>query len=852
MNLYLLDFNNYYNRQVKKFNTLAEYENFVVGEVDNLNFNPGDGVNTSQIVNYSGETQPDYVIVANGSVIVSRWFIIDSDFIRNGQYNLSLHRDLIVDNYDAVINAPCYIKKAIIPDTDPAIYNKENISFNQIKTSETPLKDETGTPWIVGYLPKDTYKEDTIVASDFIDLGKADLEVDDITQWYYYQFSNLTESNISYISNLDLVYIPVIGLECHTNYPENNTAARAMMPFNQSAEFDNVDAGRWKKPGESGVGSRARGLWAYDYHDDGHLDNIANYTRPRVTGFALQKYSASTVNGWFANIANKISTKLLGATITLNRNTKTFMKEQKNIYGGFPFDNYNGKTILDKATNRLFKISVIKEKIEGTMTDDTLKGYVDTALSECALPEYTIFEKGAGTHQHEYIKGEFIYKPNSIIDCEVRYKGLKNTLKLEQQTVSIKTTVLGQNNRNHLSDAPYDMFCMPFNEDFEFHLGDAVYRNKKFAALNMAVAIGIGSGKDTEGKEIAGNVYDIQLLPYCPIRSIIKNDKINISGVPHSFITSSDETEIYSVMLWCDSSNFTFDINSRIIVNNIKESNECDMYRLCSPNYASAFEFSPAQNKGVAKFNVDATYKPFNPYIHVNPDFKGLYGADFNDNRGLILSGDFSITQLNSAWAQYELQNKNLDAQFSREISNLDTQNKYQRQSEVLNAAVGTVQGAVSGGIMGGMGKGGKAGLIGSAIGATIGGITSGFAGKKDIEIQDALRAENKSFMQDMHELQLGNIKAMPYTIAKTSAMTANNKLFPFIEYYTCTPQEKENFRKKILYTSMTVDRIGTINEFLQSEPSFIRGTLIRIENINEDFHAVNTIAEEISKGIYI
>ena len=49
----------------------------------------------------------------------------------------------------------------------------------------------------------------------------------------------------------------------------------------------------------------------------------------------------------------------------------------------------------------------------------------------------------------------------------------------------------------------------------------------------------------------------------------------------------------------------------------------------------------------------------------------------------------------------------------------------------------------------------------------------------------------------------------------------------------------------------MTVGRIGTINEFLQPDYSYIKGKLIRLETI-EDTNYLNEIASEIYKGVFI
>lgn len=47
-----------------------------------------------------------------------------------------------------------FIEKATLPESSPYIYNAENISVNEIKTSETLLKDRTGCAWLVGYMAR--------------------------------------------------------------------------------------------------------------------------------------------------------------------------------------------------------------------------------------------------------------------------------------------------------------------------------------------------------------------------------------------------------------------------------------------------------------------------------------------------------------------------------------------------------------------------------------------------------------------------------------------------------------------------------------------------------------------------
>lgn len=67
--------------------------------------------------------------------------------MRGNQYQLILRRDVIADNLEKIMTAPCFIEKGKIESaSDPLIYNKEGMSVNQIKTSEIPLYDQTACP----------------------------------------------------------------------------------------------------------------------------------------------------------------------------------------------------------------------------------------------------------------------------------------------------------------------------------------------------------------------------------------------------------------------------------------------------------------------------------------------------------------------------------------------------------------------------------------------------------------------------------------------------------------------------------------------------------------------------------
>ena len=276
------------------------------------------------------------------------------------------------------------------------------------------------------------------------------------------------------------------------------------------------------------------------------------------------------------------------------------------------------------------------------------------------------------------------------------------------------------------------------------------------------------------------------------------------------------------------------------------------MYRLCSPNYNGQFEFSATKNGGVKGWNISCTYKPYTPYIKVSPIFGNLYGEDFGDARGLICGGDFSIGQTSDAWVGYELQNKNYQVMFDRQITNMEVNNAVQRKLEAWSIGAGALQGAASGAMGGGM----AGGVWGAVAGGAVGGLSSLGGGFMDRKLNEELRQEQLSFAKDNFGYQLQNIQAMPYSLTKVGSQTADYKMFPFVEYYTCTDIEKEALRSKINWNGMTIMRIGEATSFLKFEEddvgTFVQATPIRIEADRANDRMVASIKQELETGVYM
>lgn len=804
MNLYFLNYNNYYNRIVKKENTLGGYLQYLVGEPVQgvINWNPRDGVSTSQILNSWQYDTPDYMLaLTEDGEIDSRWFVIESQYLRNGQYQVELYRDVIVDNYDTVINAPCFIEKATPQSIrDPAIYNSEDMTFNQIKQNETLLWDETKCPWIVGYIPRDSFKTNTTVSVEAQLSGSADITVENISDYPFYKYANtivsgqVTNPTIKIELTYWLMHRKASG--AFNNYYYNN-----QIRLNQNGNYIG-------KAGGNRIGQTVGYFWQQTNTNSLYVPKnefTDEYARQVVANM-------TSLSDDFHNLSDYVE-----ATLTPEQFAQ--LEKDKN------------KVIYETATGQYWRVTLTGDS-SGEPTTTTI-GW-NTGLG-VKMRNAMVTSFGDGYSLAEPINKNQVFSFTSATAYQ--------TLTFEPVEVNLSVEVPAT--RYHASETPYDIFCMPYSNTLKIKKSGRTYisNTSASAALTLAQQIAAEVG--------SGNIYDIQLLPYCPVRYCIMDDgSFDIGSAIYSDVKAGDDK--VNVLLWATTDNFELNIPIEIpeekTVLDKKIKNETEFIRIVAPNFSNSFQFDPQMNEGMDYVTVLCHYKPFNPYIKLQPNFKGLYGSDFNDSRGLVCNGDFSLAQVTSAWADYELQNKNYQNIFNREIQNLKVTNSVQRTREIAGAITGSLSGAAGGAALGAM----VGGPVGAVAGGLIGGLASGIGGGVDIALNDKLRNEALDYKRDMFGYNLQNIQALPQGLAKTSAISPDNKYVPFIEYYECTDIERQALQDKLTYNGYTIMRIGNIADYLQQDRSYIKGRIIRMEEISDDFHLLKAIADEIYKGVFI
>ena len=936
MNLLVLKgFNNYFNRIIKRYSTLDDYISHSESHYDfaNINFNPNDGVTATQILGsenqkdaggpelvplaWEKDGNPDYIIayeteqvgIATVQVIRSRWFIVESVRTRNGQYSLKLKRDSIADHLETLLSAPAFIKKGTVSDDNPLVVNSEGITVNQIKSGETLLKDKTGSAWIVGYMAKNAPSANITE------------QIPDESQVYFETIENIASELGIESSDLDAI------LTQNTNNPSYFIN-------------DNIEIVGWVNMADASplewrlIAGSQNFLNSISYN---RFDSVSHSTTSDC--FAKEKNADYFSRLQFTGMGTYWQNAVAPYVNTIKQNWRNYTQHPfftKEVFDYLTNLETNGTFIYKQG--RYYKVK--SGTIQGPKNTGDL--YFSSAvvapfsnICENFVNQWNEDHPETPTRKSllEMLNGGKIFINYNELISNFYLEEVSNTSDIPGITVTMSST------RNAIQNQPYDMFAIPFSN---ITASDGVDDYDIYGDYAQKIAMALIKGLTNS------NVYDIQLLPYCPIPQIANDNNIDISGLTsgkdydwinytgdyldyktltqssnswvssamneysitfnaqsdlppasidswgYEYITSRtiiDETSSQSAAV--SGTNFTVQLKTlsisvvplesvqmtiwwkekkkgtvhrQIIIypkNNsfsvaldykltLKESmkidSQTDLYRLVSPNYQGSFDFNVAKNGGAVNgFIADCTYKPYTPYIKVSPNFSWLYGSNYGDCRGLICGGDFSIGFLQDAWENYQLNNKNYQNIFNREIQNLDVNQGIQRTQQYLSGGLNIARDTIAGGVGGGLATGSPFGAI---AGAVAGGIGSGVGYAADMNLMERGLQEQRQFSIDKFRMQLGNIQALPYTLTKVGAFNINSKVWPFLEYYTCSEQEKEALKMKIQYEGMTVGVVDILGNYMSG--GYVQADLIRNESVIDDSHLLDDIYIELTKGVYM
>ena len=932
MNLLVLKgFNNYFNRKIKKYSELEDYmsNSSSYTQLTDINFNPSDGVNTELVLgkgdlthffDFESTNAPDYLICYTSqtveevtvNTIKSRWFIKDINRTRAGQFTLRLKRDSIVDNFDTLISCPAYIKKGIVGDDNPYILNNEGIIVNQKLEGQTPLKDDSGSAWLVGYMAKN-FGVDETVSVQLEDLTADYVSIEDIATELGVSSTDLSAALTTNKNNPTYIVNDNIELVSWINYRDNTSLEYKIL-----------------------AGS-SDGLNSFTYGTPAPILNSHNptsdcYAREVTIPYSGNLNTTKAINLWKEQCnQNKTAIKTAWPTVVghplFTRSVYTKLKQLADnnilVYKAGTYYNVRiGSVSGPTNTGSTYSASALSSPFSA-MCSNVVSGY-NTGLD----PSTT-------THL-EMLSGGKIY---------INYNELTVNFYLEEATSESGITTIDytmSSTRNACKDQCFDMFAIPYN-NIQVKNGGTILDGIGDKAQELSVKL----AQKLVLNETTFQIYDLQLLPYCPIPDMCSNNQLDItdyvSGEDYDYITETGphtvraessgsmsgnefapgmyEGEYYintgvpvadfiecgftiddspyqvspivtlgtsggnrtitvsclindfsdaqridvtvwytyketstvnkTVVIYPKRASFSVEINESLALKDeMKVEANCNNYRLVSPNYQGSFDFNVAKNGGnVNRFFAKCTYKPYTPYIRVVPEFSGLYSTNYpKECRGLICGGDFSLGIINSAWESYQLQNKNYQNIFNREIQNLDINQSIQRTQQYAVGGINVLSSSIAGAGTGAMIGGGW----GALAGAIIGGTSSGIGLAADSNIMERQLVEQRQFAVDKFGLRLGNIQALPYTLTKVGSFDADSMIWPFLEYYTCTEEEKQAFRNKITYEGMTLGIVDVLENYLVEGKGYLQADLIRNDSIIDDNHQLEDIYLELSKGVYM
>ena len=786
---------NYQNRIVLSSITESTYTQRAASfkRFEGVNFNPADGVETSQILNLGEGFEPDYLLITDAAYYVQqRWFVIESSRNLFGQYNLRLRRDVLADFYPEIGRSYLKIERGWCPAASTLIFNPEGNSFSQLKTGEIPIKDYTQSRWYVGYL-----------AGNAFEGGDISITIDDSTKREYDEsYENIAQAMAQYPgSAIDAAGSKNMMQEYdirQLNVPLYDIIPTIAPPVLTSRRTYSVNVGAYSSTSKIGNGARP----AY-----------------QIIPSVIESNAFDILNGTLSSAFHTDDVKKSLLQDMLRKIGTTSAQYSKTVKSG-------GKVIrVGSAPYEFYQLNVYEVSETSGESDMVIEGegykYVNGVLDE--VSEVRKNQYGAAST----FTYSFTYNVRMV-------KAVWNLIS-KAGTVTIKNQVV------KAGDAPYYVFAIPRD------VLQVQYPETTGTLVDTSLADDLVYSMI---RQLGEKIYDVQALPYFPGGHDLELESGGLFLPNTDYYTDVRAGNKHTIICWlpsisCDKGAITGGIDAW---DDIKLDNETRLVRLASPNYASLYDFSVAKNGGVTGWAITMTVRPYQPYIHVAPIWGGLYSPMYQyDPKGLILGGNYSVDVVSSAWTSYEIANKNYQLIFDRNVQTLDLQQSIERNRDIRDMVSGLVNAGMA--TAGSYASGGAKGAVISAA-KSAGGLISSALSMQEAE---QLRQNARDSMMDMQSYNLGNIRARPDTLTKVSSINRQNKGWPVAEIYTAPQNEVDAYIALRKYTGMTVGVIGRLNEFLRENPykyRYIRAQVLRL-SAEVDTHMAQVINAELSGGCY-
>ena len=356
----------------------------------------------------------------------------------------------------------------------------------------------------------------------------ADITVENLNSWNYWDYCS-SNPNYKFMADTAGKRKVTVKIRSQRVWASSGRTARCDMVTANYAFYPNSsDSGTYSQV-NSGFIENSSGSWNFPqwYQDYGPVTFSQGTINSSICG---KIFDPVRNNSAFNSALNTI----LGTGISIG-DTSALRRLQDKI-------------ILDSSTNTYYRISVITTSASNPITVNSSVPGGQAALT--ALKNAMYYPNGAGGS----LQGE--YATFTASNSSTSYA-------VQLTNVGVSLYVDLNSDRAHLNDAPYDMFCIPFSDTLKLKYGDTQFTCSKNVALSMATEI----AKDLGSK----SVYDVQLLPYCPNRTlIVKSDSpsttLDLTGVKYDLIKESATNAPKSAVIWCTESTFQVPITTESIV----------------------------------------------------------------------------------------------------------------------------------------------------------------------------------------------------------------------------------------------------------------------------------------------
>lgn len=322
------------------------------------------------------------------------------------------------------------------------------------------------------------------------------------------------------------------------------------------------------------------------------------------------------------------------------------------------------------------------------------------------------------------------------------------------------------------------------------------------AQANPGVDAEVGSAANI------GRIIDVQYLPF------------SVATQKNADFVIGTESVVAETL---DIDDFIYQTNLTTLTDINKET---DSIYIVSPSRKSQFKFSPYNNDGLMEFSTKITIRPNQSVIYVRPTTQGLLMQDWDDKECLIIQEDFSLTKINSDWANYVYNNRNYQNAFNLQVQTKEFERGWERRVEQAQAASDewnarnlSAQKAQT--------YTGNLPIISGIAGA----IGTAWADEKymaaaalDREYNEALYQKSMEVARTQFSYQIDNVKSQP--LIPTTITVIDCKMLDgiYLEFYSTNATELNSIAKFYQYNGNRIENYGN---FASYWGNFVRGKII-------------------------